>query len=68
MAGWSPSDPPVASGEKYTQTFDEAHVSQVLSLIDELEQRREGGNGRTKKDAGKCRAGILNSHEKMTLG
>ena len=28
--------------EKYSQTFDEAHVSQVLSLIDEREQWREG--------------------------
>lgn len=28
--------------EKHIQTFDEAHISQVLSLIDESQQWREG--------------------------
>lgn len=39
----SPSDALLCQQkEKYSQTFDEAHVSQVLSLIDERERWREG--------------------------
>lgn len=46
--------------EKYSQTFDEAHVSQVLSLIDERERRREGkAESKREKAEGKCIAGIL---------
>ena len=46
--------------EKFSQTFDEARVSQLLSLIDERERRREGkAESKGEKAEGKCRAGIL---------
>lgn len=41
-AGLSISQPLLCQQkEKYSQTFDEAHVSQLLSLIDEGERHRE---------------------------
>lgn len=53
VAGLSISDPLLCQQkEKYSQTFDEAHVSQVLSLIDGGEKGRE-------KEEGKWIAGIL---------
>lgn len=53
VAGLSSSDPLLCQQkEKYSQTFDEAHVSQVVSLIDERERWREGKAG-SKRERGR---------------